>query len=168
MKPAEDLCTDLARFDWFASIGVGDCPEFEFPTRTELSLNGAILGFSSEVWADVRTEAQGDLTGFLARHRNDLYGGYWNDVARSTNALVADNARDAVSRALARHALPADWLGPVLLDLTRACIEAAYRRVVPRAPAFFERLLVVYAHGRLPCGWDGSLDQWPAGRLLVY
>lgn len=164
MNPAEDVCISLGQIDWFARAGCGENDDFAFGSRLETSRSSAIAGFSSDLWVEVRTEAQGDLTGYLARHRYDLYGSTWNDLVRSTRTLVASSARDAVLDALATHGFPVDWLETVLLDLTRAAVEAAYRRVVPKAPRFFWQLLVVYEHGRLPCGWD----EWPSGSLAVY
>lgn len=56
----------------------------------------------------------------------------------------------------------------ILLDVNLAAMELTYRRDFRKAPIFFERLLLVYEVGRLPCGWDGDLDSWPRGRLIVF
>jgi hypothetical protein len=56
----------------------------------------------------------------------------------------------------------------ILLELNLAAMEVSYRRKFRKAPAFFERLLDIYEAGHLPCGWEGDLDHWPEGSLLVH
>ncbi len=56
----------------------------------------------------------------------------------------------------------------VLGTTTCAVMELTYRQRFPKAPAFFEKLVRVYEAGRLPCGWDGSLEEWPNGCLLIH
>jgi hypothetical protein len=59
-------------------------------------------------------------------------------------------------------------MAKVLVNINRAAMESTYRRKFPKAPAFFEHVLKVYEAGRLPCGWEGDLEKWPEGRLLVH
>ena len=57
---------------------------------------------------------------------------------------------------------------PILVCTNLAALEITFRRRFRKAPIFFERLLQVYEAGRLPCGWEGKLEDWPNGSLLVY
>ena len=61
-----------------------------------------------------------------------------------------------------------DFLQPILVDLNRAALEIAYRNKYPKVPIFFEHLLRLYEAGRLPCGWNGSMADWPAGNVIAY
>jgi hypothetical protein len=56
----------------------------------------------------------------------------------------------------------------ILGHVSLAALELTYRQTFPGVPIFFERLMRIYEAGRLPCGWDGSLDRWPEGRLMVH
>ena len=56
----------------------------------------------------------------------------------------------------------------ILVTINRASLEMTYRQKFHRAPIFFERVLEVYEAGHLPCGWEGDLDDWPDGKLLVH
>jgi hypothetical protein len=57
---------------------------------------------------------------------------------------------------------------PILLCANLAALEIAARGRFREAPVFFERLLQVYEAGRLPCGWESNLEDWPEGTLVVY
>ena len=56
----------------------------------------------------------------------------------------------------------------MLVELNLAALEVTYRRKFANTPTFFEGLLEVYEAGRLPCGWEGDLENWPQGRLIVH
>jgi hypothetical protein len=56
----------------------------------------------------------------------------------------------------------------ILGQINAAAMEISFRHVFPGAPVFFERLLEVYDKGRLPCGWDGDLNEWADGRLMLH
>jgi hypothetical protein len=165
---AEDLYTLLEKVRWLSELGNGTRPAFAFPAQVVESRAEAIAGFTSELWADAKTEAQGDLTGYLAKRRNDLYASYWNSLVRQSRDDLEKRIKGVVGAALIANGLPDDWVEAILLDLNRAAVEVAFRRQVPGAPAFFERLVRVYEAGRLPCGWSGDLDGWPAGEILIF
>jgi hypothetical protein len=55
-----------------------------------------------------------------------------------------------------------------LVNVNRACLEMTYRRQYSKAPVFFEYLLRVYESGHIPCGWEGNIDKWPEGTLLIH
>jgi len=168
MKLADDFIASLEKVGWLSQLGSGTQPAFAFPTQVVGSRAEAIAGFTSEVWADAKTEAQGDLTGYLASRRSGLYGSQWNSLVHQAQAILEERIRGVVGGSLAATGLPSDWVEAILLDLIRAAVETTFRREEPGAPEFFERLLQVYKAGRLPCGWKGDLDAWPAGEVLVF
>jgi hypothetical protein len=59
-------------------------------------------------------------------------------------------------------------LEKTILNLYRVSLETTYRRTYRKMPVFFEHLLQVYESGHVPCGWEGDLDNWPDGKLLVH
>jgi hypothetical protein len=126
----------------------------------------ALLLLSSPQWADVRTEAQGDLTGYLAKHHYASYGGHWNNLAKESLAHL-EELHLLIYEAMTKAGLP-DVSKSVLLDINRAALENAYATVFPKVPRFFTRLLEIYRVGRLPCGWTEPLKAWPRGCVIAY
>jgi hypothetical protein len=168
MNLAHDIYPLLEQVPWLSTIGREQPPQFTFPVTLVNAREAALTAFSSNLWADAKTEAQGNLTGYLAKHYYNSYGGQWNNLAKQSRALVEKAANVRLAAALAGNALPADMLQPILVDLNRAALEIAYRRKFPRVPVFFENLLRVYEAGRLPCGWHGSMTAWPNGNVIVF
>lgn len=165
---AQDIYPALELVPWLSTIGQEPYPQFEFPVTYVESLEVALESFNSEIWADVKTEAQGDLTGYLSKHHHDSYGGYWNSLARQSRALLEQAVFLKLTATLERVGLSTEMYQVILVDLNRAALEISYRRKFPAAPFFFERLLRVYEAGRLPCGWNGSLSEWPAGNVIAF
>ena len=158
----------LERVAWFGACGDASVPRLPFECQWVSDRAAALASLKSDVWMDARTEAQGDLTGYLAKHHYNAYGGHWNDMAKQSRALLEKTVAPMIGDALASRRLAQGLLPGVLLDLNRAILEASYRQRFPKVPAFFERLLLLYEAGRLPCGWNGSLDAWPTGRLIAH
>jgi hypothetical protein len=122
----------------------------------------------SDLWQDAKTEAQGDLTGYLAKHHYSDYGGQWNMLAKQSKALLERDLSQPLAEGLQKAGISEDLKAIVLVDLNRAALETAYRRKFPKAPMFFEQLVALYESGRLPCGWDGVMDNWPRGRIIAF
>jgi hypothetical protein len=168
MKLAAEFYLSLQSIRWFSSVGVEASPSVGVGTRHVRSRSEAVAGFSSDVWASAKTEAQGDLTGYLAKSRYELYGENWNRLAKESRALVEGTSRDAIVAGLAAAGLPLDWVDAVSLDINRAAVEVAFGREVRGVPRFFSRLLRIYEAGRIPCGWTRDLAEWPVGNICVY
>ena len=186
---------------WLSRCGEYPRPVFDFSVDWIDDRSAALqLLFSSQM-ANAMTAAQGDLTGFLAKHHYSSYAGHWNKLARDSRSLletaIGTRLLEAIKagrweESLSRTPLPeidarlrsalgiqmADLLQRqaweesltcfVMVNVNRAALEISYRKKFKKTPIFFERLLQVYEAGRLPCGWDGSLEEWPKGRLLVH
>jgi hypothetical protein len=163
-----DLHTKLEGIKWFAFVGREPRPDLGFPVTYACSLHDALIAFNSPLWEDAKTEAQGDLTGYLSRTHYEAYGGHWNKLGKESGRLLEKTAKNAIADALADQGLQPGMLTQILLDLNRAALEIAYRRKFPKAPVFFERLLLCYESGRLPCGWDGDMRKWPEGNIIVF
>lgn len=162
-----EVYSKLAKMHWFSEVGRKDSPQFDYPVGLTETQQAAIEGFNSALWADVKTEAQGDLTSYLAKHHMDSYGG-WNNLANQSRDLVKAAVDAELSKSIVNHGFPLEMLQPIIVDLNRAAIEIAYRGKFPKAPMFFERLLRIYESGRLPCGWDGKIRNWPRGNIIAF
>ena len=106
MKLAQDIYPALERVPWLSTMGQEAYPQFDFPVTYVGSLEAALGSCNSEIWADARTEAQGDLTGYLSKHHYDSYGGHWNNLAKQSRALVDESLSMKLTAALRRMGLP--------------------------------------------------------------
>lgn len=154
---------------WFSSCGIHPpVPPMSFTIQWCDSLSKALLLLRSDNWVDAKTEAQGDLTGYLTKHHYDEYGGHWNRLAKASRKKVQDEVMPIVVRVLERLGAVETLASVLLLDLNRIALHAAYKRRFRKVPDFYEKLLEVYERGYLPCGWDSSLDDWPRGQIIVF
>jgi hypothetical protein len=164
---ARSIYKQLEDLDWFACCGSPDLPKLSFSVARVLDPEVAADSMSSAVWADAKTHAQGELTGYLARRDYQIYGTHWNKLAKETQSLD-ETIGASVERSLLVHRLKVEWAPLILTDIGRAALELAFRKRFRLTPVFFEQLLDVYLAGRLPCGWQGDIDRWPEGRLMVH
>jgi hypothetical protein len=165
---AIDVFGALENIDWLSAIGTPHADVFEVPTVTAPSLNAALSGIISDEWADVRTEAKGELTGYLAKRHYEHYGGSWNNLARMSRQLIEQSVTVRLKSSLPGSLLTPDLLKSIIYDLVLASLEISFRRRFLKAPVFFERLLEVYRTGHLPCGWSGDYILAKSGSLIVY
>jgi len=167
MELNTDIYKQYASFQWFVSCGSTASREFSFSVVQATTIEEVIKNAKSELWADARTEAQGDLTGYLAKKHNEAYGGYWNRLAKASRKRMQREIMPGVLSGLAK--LGAVTLADnVLLDLNRIALHYTYSQRFGGLPDFFSKLLLVYQKGHLPCGWEGDLDDWPNGSLVVF
>jgi hypothetical protein len=168
MNLAQDIYSLLEQIPWLSTIGHTPQPQFDFTVTFVDTREAALTAFNSHLWTDAKTEAQGDLTGYLSKHHYNAYGGHWNNLARQSRSLVERSVNVRLSAALTANELPAEMLQAILVDLNRAVLEIAYRRKFSKVPVFFEKLLRIYEVGRLPCGWNGNMSDWPRGNLVAF
>jgi len=166
MEANPEIFAKLLALNWFTQCGVESPNEFPFPVERLKSIGDAVASAQSDIWTDTRTEAQGDLTGYLAKNHYDAYSD-WNHLGDVLEERIQKEVMPKVNNALGR--IGAEVLsGPILLDLTRIALWSAYSKRFRRVPDFFQKLLMVYERGHLPCGWMGTLDSWPEGQLIIY
>jgi hypothetical protein len=168
MNLADDIYPTLESFPWMTLVGKSSVGQFDFDVNCTASSQIAKKLFYSNEWADAKTEAQGDLTGYLAKHHYSEYGSHWNNLAKQSRMLVEKSVSAKLTAALENNSLPSDMIQPMLVDINRAALEIAYRRKFPKAPVFFTRLLKIYEAGHLPCGWTGEMSDWPSGMLIIF
>lgn len=167
MEPNPEVFATMIAIKWFVRCGME--PPVDLPFRIQRAPNAcaAIEDALDPSWRDAGTAAQGELTGYLARTDYDVYGTSWNQLGDAIEARILADIMPKVDDALRR--IGAGKLqGVVLLDLTRIGLYCSYSKRFKRAPDFYQRLLKVYEHGHLPCGWVSDLALWPEGILQVY
>jgi hypothetical protein len=167
MELNPEIFMKLLALDWFSRCGIESSDDLPFPVKRLSSVADAIASGQSDLWIDAKTEAQGDLTAYLAKNHSESYGGHWNRLMKASHARIEKEVMPKVNESLTRISAEA-LSAPILLDLSRIAVCSAYSKRFRRVPDFFQRLLVVYERGHLPCGWSGSLDSWPEGKLVIY
>jgi hypothetical protein len=201
MKLNHSMYERMMSIRWFAYCGKDTTVHCGIPERFVQERPIALQSMFSARWANATTEAQGRLTGYLAKTDYFLYGSTWNQLAKESwsilEASIGPHIRQAleeggwedsmanirwpectpsVSAALGTRMVELlearAWTECLLMktfvNVNRACLEMTYRQHFRKAPIFFEHLLQVYESGHVPCGWEGNLDEWPGGRLLVH
>lgn len=143
----QDLYPSLERVPWLAFAGRQPQSQFEFPVTYVRTAELALEGFNSALWSDAKTEAQGDLNGYLAKHHYNSYGGHWNNLAKQSHALVEQAVGAKLAAALNGKVFPAEMLQPILTDINRAMLEVAYRRKFPKVPIFLRDYYVSMKQG---------------------
>jgi hypothetical protein len=162
---AEVFCR-FGRINWLSRCGFEPPNDLPFRVQRASDIAAAIECALSSIWQDAGTEAQGDLSAYLAKHHAEA-DCYWNDLSRRARERIQNEIMPTIIEAIGR--ISAEALSDViLLDLNRIAIQSTYAKRFKRIPDFYQRLLVVYERGHLPCGWIGDLDLWPEGQLIVF
>lgn len=167
MQLDRSIITEIQNIPWLQGCG-SDLPSELTGVQKASDESQAKILFTSDDWADARTEAQGDLTGYLSKYHYNTYGGYWNNLVKEATKLIEGVALEPLRTALQQRGWPEEMSKSIIVDLTRAVLEGSYRAKFRRAPAFFEAVLAIYKAGHLPCGWSGKMSQWPAGTIIAY
>lgn len=166
MELHAEIVRRLGEIDWFRGCGTQPPSDLPFHVKPAPDAATAIQSALGSLWRDARTEAQGDLTAYLAKNHPEA-DCFWNELSTRARERIQGEVMPIVNEALGRISAESLW-DVVLLDLNRIAIHSAYRKRFRRLPDFYERLLIVYERGHLPCGWVGDFDSWPEGQLLVY
>ncbi|GEM_PF-3271140 len=125
-------------------------------------------------WNTMFRQSQALLNEFVVgRLSVALNEGNWAaSLAQAALPEIGPQVSASIGKRMTELRAAKEWdqclLAKLLVNASRAALEITYRRRFHKAPVFFERLLEVYEAGRLPCGWDGDLDNWPEGKLMVH
>lgn len=167
MQLDQSIITEMQRVPWLQSCGSNLPHELE-GVQKALDEKQALSLFTSDNWADARTEAQGDLTGYLSKHHYNVYGGYWNNLVKEATKLIEEMTLEPIQTVLHKRGWPEEMAKPIIVDLTRAVVECSYRARFKKAPAFFGTVFDLYKTGHMPCGWSGEMSRWPEGAIIAY
>jgi hypothetical protein len=163
----EGIFQQYKGISWFSKCGMASEVVFPFDVEVVKDSGSAKAELQSELWIDVRTQAQGDLTGYLAKTRMDLYGGNWNRLAKLSRERVEKEIGPDISSTLRRMEL--DEIRPLIVsDLVRISLHATFQKKVKGTPSFLRDLLSIYQQGLIPCGWSHPVTAWPEGRFKVF
>ena len=166
MELNDDIYAKMIAINWFRLCGSELPSDMPFPVQRIPTATDAVTSTLGPIWQDARTEAQGDLTGHLAKHHADAYG-FWNSLAKASRQRIQKEVMPIVNEGLGRISA-IELSNTVLLDLNRIALQSAYAKRFRRIPDFFLKLYAIYERGHLPCGWNGSLTLWPEGQWIVY
>lgn len=126
-------------------------------------------------WNELAGQSQSLLQGSLVQKSvlGAIENGGWPmSLANTPLPAITPGVRASIGKQMADRFAAKAWtqcLSALILGhVSLAALELTYRQTFRRVPIFFERLMRVYEAGRLPCGWDGDLDRWPEGRLMVH
>lgn len=166
MQPDETTLYRMTCIDWFRRCGLGLATNLHMHARFAPNIAAAITSAHGSEWKWVGTEAQGDLTAYLASKHSAEYCD-WNRLGDNIEEHLKLKVMPAVNAALT--SLGAESLSDtVLLDLTRIALWSSYKKHFRNVPDFFRMLFIIYDCGHLPCGWDGEIESWPEGRFVIY
>jgi hypothetical protein len=127
-----------------------------------------------QYWNNLANQSRTLLEAAVGKSLSDslVLGGWSASLSRVPFSQFTPTIRATIGKQMADLLASQAWdqclFTKIVLDINRAALEISYRRIFPRAPIFFDRVLRVYEAGRLPCGWDGILDTWPDGKLVAY
>jgi len=169
MQLDSEIYLRLKNINWFANCGSENRKsELGFPVIWVLTFGEAISSVVTDKWVDAKTEAQGDLTGYLAKNHSSSYGGYWNKLAKESRGKIQNEVMPKIEHALENIGSREKLIPIILLDLNRIALQQSYKKQFKKVPIFFEKIFQIYEIGHFPCGWEGSLSEWPKGELLSY
>lgn len=161
----QQLLQALQHTNWLSRVGIDPGHDLDLPVQPVTSAAAALRGANSGSWQDVRAEAKGDLTGFLAVRHPKVYAD-WNSVGAAGRQFVDSQAMPKIRDACERLGIP-DLAESCRFDLVMIAQYLNYRHL-KGAPRFYEAILKAYQSGHVPCGWTQPIEAWPEGQLQVW
>ncbi|MEB6224943.1 hypothetical protein [Pantoea anthophila] len=120
-----------------------------------------IINVTSVGWENITLEAGNAITGYLAKKQSSKCQ-HWNRLVREAKAIMHSEIIPTITNPTQ---FDDDFLiNIVKWDLISFLAEDACKELLPN-PLFFERLMLIYENGHIPCGCAG---QSPSGKLVVY
>lgn len=149
--------------DWFVNCGTKEDSirgnEFERLTKISQVENS----INSTKWENTCLEARNELTVYLTLNEPDVYNVYWNVLVNQIKKEVIPKVIDDIEEKAMKKCLPEESVAYVRMDIINIIMVLSYSKYYQSS--FYQKLLYVYEHGYLPCGWRG---RYPKGKLLVY
>ena len=150
--------------------------------RAHTHAHGCLTGFLAKVdyhtfgtqWNTLHRESWGHLESIIGAQVSSAIdaGGWCDSLATTSLPEVTPEVRATIGKHMSDWIRAKDWhrclYTRILGSLNCAALEKSFRQKFPKAPVFFEQLIEVYEAGRLPCGWEGNVDDWPHGSLVVH
>jgi len=160
---AEDLVTLCRRIPFLKGCGAPNIPPLD-GVRFVQSWDDAKSAFRDTGRDFLKVEAQGDLTGWLAKHAYDRYGGVWNQKAKEYSDMVEPIVRSVPLPSAIAGELEEE-VRPYLRSLVVLYGMESFYAAFPKRPQFFRRTIAVLEAGRFPCG---CVLPWPSNVILAF
>ena len=123
MQLDAEIYVKLQNIYWFVNCGSQNRKdELDFPVNWVSTFDEAISLAETDKWTDAKTEAQGDLTGYLAKNHYSSYGGYWNKLAKTSRKKIQNEVMPKIEHALERIGGKERLMPIILLDLNRIAL----------------------------------------------
>jgi hypothetical protein len=156
---------------------------FSTPWADALTLaQGTLTGYLAKhhyrdygpVWNDLSKRSRAEVDVAIGdRLRQSLEDPCWKTALATLGlSTINPSTRASLGAQMAKFVENADLTGglcfQISTNINRAALESTYKAKHQRIPCFFHTLFCIYKSGRLPCGWDGDLAEWPNGALFVH
>lgn len=163
MELNADVVQSLLTCDWLKNCGKP--PEEIEGVRCLFITDKAQIekNFKSIKWGNICLEARNDVTFHLFRYHPNVYHKVWNSLVDKVKEELLPKVVDTISERIALLELPSITLDYVQFDIVNIALVLSYADYC-KSP-FYEKMLLIYRAGRLPCGWGGK---YPKGTFQVY
>lgn len=163
MELNADVVQSLLTCDWLKNCGKP--PEEITGVRCLFLSSKAQLekNYKTIKWENICLEACNDVTSYLFLNHMNVYHKVWNNLVGRVKEELLPKVVDTISERIALWELPGITLDYVKFDIVNMAVIASYADYC-KSP-FYEKMLLIYRAGRLPCGWGGK---YPKGTFQVY
>ena len=114
-------------------------------------------------WENMCLDRMGDFTTYLLKNHKDEYNRYWNDEIRLIKERYISVISDKVNQALLINDLSVDLLDDIKMNILSIFMLEYYSEYY--SSDFYNKMMIIYLTGHLPCGWIG---EYPNGKFIVY
>ena len=155
MKISQLAIDRLSKIKWLENVG-------KKPTNLDVitvTWEVFLEKLSGPEWESLTLDASNEITGLLASKFSTEYQ-HWNFLVRDAKKILEREIIPAISH----HKLPTIVIDNIRWDLINYLMEDTYKDKL-KGTLFFEKLIVIYEAGNMPCGWEG---QPSSGKFIIY
>lgn len=138
--------------EWFENCGDYDNLDLGFDVKIAKNKEIAIRSFNSLHWGNTCLDKRGDFTVFLFLNHGDDYD-KWNEIVEEVNDKYMVTIDKAILPAMKRNNLSEELFNEIHNII---CIEYMlnyYSEFGYNESDFWDKLLIIFENGYLPCGW---------------
>lgn len=157
----KDFINKIINCQWLQMCGIKE--DFEYDIEYAKSKKELEKKITSLAWENICLERRGDFTVYLHLNHRTEYDQYWNKEVRIIKSEYMPEIIDKITQALRNKDLSLDILEDMKMNIITLFMLEFYSEYY--SSEFFERMLMIYLSGHLPCGWMGK---YPKGRFLIY
>jgi len=162
MNYNEKLFKDLLACDWLSNCGHGDIA-YDFGVKSAKNAEIMKKNITSLKWENMCLDENGNLSEYMFINRKDEYNKYWNTGIRMLKKLYIPQVMNKISECDKEGIITKEIADDMSMNILSILI-ADYFSILDEND-FFNKLLVVYLSGHLPCGWYGN---YPEGEIIIY